>query len=195
MRNSNHSGIAGSYARLAAEQGLIGLSVHQRRSSVASAGANQPFLGANPLAVAAPTAEPSMLLIDMATSAVATGKLEIAARVGAPIPPGWGVDRHGAGTSDPAALADGGWLLPLGGFPHLSSHTGFALSPMVEVFAGLLGGGPYGPGVQNLVFTRGDEPARVGHSPRQSTPPGSSTQTCSLPGSPPCSGTCAPDAE
>lgn len=85
--HSNHSGIAGSYARLAAEQGLIGLSVHQRRSSVAPAGANQPFLGANPLAVAVPTAEPSMLLIDMATSAVATGKLEIAARAGAPIPP------------------------------------------------------------------------------------------------------------
>lgn len=163
VRNSNHFGIAGYYARLAAEQGLVGLAGTNAGPRVAPAGARHPFLGTNPFAVAVPTDEPPMLVVDMATSAVATGKLEIASREGRPIPEGWGVDRAGDTTTDPAALADGGWLLPLGSFPHLSSHKGFALGLVVEVFSGLLAGGPYGPGVQNLVFTAGDRPARVGH--------------------------------
>jgi LDH2 family malate/lactate/ureidoglycolate dehydrogenase len=163
VRNSNHFGIAGYYAGLAADRGLIGLAGTNAGPRVAPTGAALPFLGTNPIAVAVPTDEPPMLVVDMATSAVATGKLEIAGRAGEPIPEGWGVDRDGASTTDAAALAAGGWLLPLGSFPHLSSHKGFALGLVVEVFSGLLGGGPYGPGVQNLVFTAGDRPARVGH--------------------------------
>ncbi|WP_162830010.1 Ldh family oxidoreductase [Amycolatopsis palatopharyngis] len=163
VRNSNHFGIAGFYARLATDLGLIGLAGTNAGPRVAPAGANEPFLGTNPFAVAVPTSSPPAMVVDMATSAVATGKLELAARDGKPIPEGWGVDRDGHATTDAAALASGGWLLPLGSFRQLSSHKGFALGLLVEVFSGLLGGGPYGPGVQNLVFTAGDRPARVGH--------------------------------
>lgn len=163
VRNSNHFGIAGYYARQAAEQGLIGIAGTNAGPRVAPTGAAAPFLGTNPFAVAVPGDAPPMLVVDMATSAVATGKLEIANRAGESIPEGWGVDRSGAATTDAAALADGGWLLPLGSFRHLSSHKGFGLGLVVEVFSGLLGGGPYGPGVQNLVFTAGDRPSRVGH--------------------------------
>jgi LDH2 family malate/lactate/ureidoglycolate dehydrogenase len=163
VRNSNHFGIAGYYARLAADLGLIGLTGTNAGPRVAPAGANEPFLGTNPFAVAVPTSRPPALVVDMATSAVATGKLELAMRDGRSIPEGWGVDRHGHPTTDATALGSGGWLLPLGSFRHLSSHKGFALGLLVEVFSGLLAGGPYGPGVQNLVFTSGDRPARVGH--------------------------------
>jgi LDH2 family malate/lactate/ureidoglycolate dehydrogenase len=163
VRNSNHFGIAGYYARTAASQGLIGFACTNAGPRVAPTGANQPFFGTNPFAVAVPGPTDPPLVVDMATSAVATGKLEIARRAGNSIPEGWGVDEHGSPTTDPDALSRGGWLLPLGSFPHLSSHKGFALALLVDVFAGLLANGPYAHGVQNLMFTDASQSARVGH--------------------------------
>lgn len=162
VRESNHFGIAGHYARMALDKGMVGVASTNAGPRVSPTGAARPFLGTNPLSVAVPSAEPA-LVVDMATSAVATGKLELARRAGAVIPEGWGVDASGRDTCDPMSLEGGGWLLPLGSFGHLSSHKGFALGLLVEVFAGVLGGGPYGPGVQNLVFTAANGPARVGH--------------------------------
>jgi len=163
VRNSNHFGIAGYYARMAASRGLIGCASTNAGPRVAPTGANQPFFGTNPFAVAVPGPTEPPLVVDMATSAVATGKLEIAQRAGASIPEGWGVDEHGSSTTDPDALSRGGWLLPLGSLPHLSSHKGFALALLVDVFSGLLANGPYAHGVQNLMFTDANQPARVGH--------------------------------
>jgi LDH2 family malate/lactate/ureidoglycolate dehydrogenase len=161
--NSNHHGIAGYYARLAAEAGMIGLSGTNAGARVAPAGANRPFLGTNPFACAAPTSEPPMFVLDMATSAVSTGKFEIAQREGRDVPEGWGVGPEGAHTRDPNELAKGGWLLPLGSFPWLSGHKGSGLGVMVEILTAILAGGPYGPGVQNLVFTSATTPPRVSH--------------------------------
>lgn len=163
VRGSNHFGIAGYYARLAAEDGFVGLCGTNAGARVAPAGASRPFLGTNPFAFAAPTARPPVLVVDMATSAVATGKLELALRSGQAVPEGWVVDAAGRHTTDPQSLAHGGWLLPLGSFAHLSAHKGYALGLVVEVLSALLAGGPYGPGVGNLVFTAGEGPARVGH--------------------------------
>jgi LDH2 family malate/lactate/ureidoglycolate dehydrogenase len=163
VRNSNHYGIAGYYARQAAELGLIGLTGTNAGARVAPAGARQPFLGTNPFAFAAPSAEPPLFVLDMATSAVSTGKFEIAVREGREIPEGWGVDRHGGHTRDPRELERGGWLLPLGSFPGLSSHKGYGLGLVVEILSALLAGGPYGPGVQNLLFASSANPPRVSH--------------------------------
>jgi LDH2 family malate/lactate/ureidoglycolate dehydrogenase len=163
VRNSNHFGIAGYYARMAVSEGLIGYTCTNAGPRVAPTGANQPFFGTNPFAVAVPTSGTLPVVVDMATSAVATGKLELATRAGTRIPEGWGVDGGGAATTDPRALAAGGWLLPLGSFPHLSSHKGFALALLVDVFSGILAGGPYAYGVQNLMFTEAGGPSRVGH--------------------------------
>lgn len=189
VRNSNHFGIAGYYARLAAEQGLVGISGTNAGPRVAPAGADRPFLGTNPFAVAVPTDEPPMLVVDMATSAVATGKLEIASREGQPIPEGWGVDRAGETTTDPAALADGGWLLPLGSFPQLSSHKGFALDLVVEVFSGLLGGAPTDRVCRTWCSPSATDLPASGTSSVPSTRRGSATPTPLRPRSPRCCGT------
>lgn len=162
-RSSNHFGIAGYYARRAADAGLVGLCGTNAGARVAPAGAGRPFFGTNPFALAAPTARGPMLVVDMATSAVATGKLELASRAGTSVPRGWVVDAEGRDSTDPQALAYGGWMLPLGSFSHLSAHKGYALGLVIEVLSALLAGGPYGPGVGNLVFTSGDGPARVSH--------------------------------
>jgi LDH2 family malate/lactate/ureidoglycolate dehydrogenase len=161
--NSNHHGIAGYYARLAAEAGMIGLSGTNAGARVAPAGASRPFLGTNPFACAAPTSSPPMFVLDMATSAVSTGKFEIAQREGRDVPSGWGVGPEGTHTNDPNELARGGWLLPLGSFPWLSDHKGSGLAVMVEILTAILAGGPYGPGVQNLVFTSATTPPGVSH--------------------------------
>lgn len=162
-RNSNHYGIAGYYVKRAAEQGLIGLSGTNAGARVAPAGAAKPFFGTNPLAMAAPTRTPPMFVLDMATSAVSTGKFEIAARTGQPIVTGLGVDRQGRTTTDPSAIGSGGWMLPLGSTPEHSAHKGSGLALMVEILSALLAGGPYGPGVQNLLFASSDEPPGVSH--------------------------------
>lgn len=162
-RNSNHYGIAGHYAQMAAEAGFIGLTGTNAGARVAPAGARQAFFGTNPLAMAAPTDQPPMFLLDMATSAVSTGKFELAAREGRAIADGLGVDRDGAGTRDPNQLAAGGWLLPLGSFPELSNHKGSGLALMVEILSALLAGGPYGPNVQNLLFADSEKPPGVSH--------------------------------
>jgi LDH2 family malate/lactate/ureidoglycolate dehydrogenase len=163
VRDSNHYGIAGYYVRRAAEAGFIGICGTNAGARVAPAGARHPFLGTNPIAFAAPTAEPPMFVFDMATSAVSTGKFEIAAREQRALPEGLGVDRHGDHTRDPNDLADGGWLLPLGSFPQLSNHKGFGLALVVELLSAVLVGGPYGPHVTNLLFASGDQPAGISH--------------------------------
>jgi LDH2 family malate/lactate/ureidoglycolate dehydrogenase len=163
VRNSNHHGIAGYYARHAAEAGFVGLSGTNAGARVAPAGGTQPFLGTNPFACAAPTLEPPLFVLDMATSAVSTGKFELALREGREVPEGWGVGPSGGNTRDPNDLARGGWLLPLGSFPWMSNHKGYGLGLMVEILTAMLAGGPYGPGVQNLVFTSGTNPPRVSH--------------------------------
>lgn len=162
-RNSNHYGIAGYYVKRAAEQGLIGLSGTNAGARVAPAGAARPFVGTNPLAMAAPTRTPPMFVLDMATSAVSTGKFEIAARTGRPIVTGLGVDRDGNSTTDPNDIGAGGWMLPLGSTPEHSAHKGSGLALMVEILSALLAGGPYGPDVQNLLFASSEDPPGVSH--------------------------------
>ncbi len=162
-RNSNHYGIAGYFAKMAATQGFIGLSGTNAGARVAPAGSAVPFLGTNPIAIAAPTSEEPMFVLDMATSAASTGKFEIAAREGRPIPLGFGVDSDGNATENPADLAQGGWLLPLGSSLELSSYKGSGLALGIEVLSALLVGGPYGPNVTNMMFSTGDNPPMVSH--------------------------------
>ena len=91
-------------------------------------------LGTNPIAFAVPTGDGPPLVLDMATSAVAWGKIEIARREGKEIPLGWAVDALGIPTSDPHAAC---WLTPLGGE---RGHKGYALGTMVDVLCGPLAG-------------------------------------------------------
>jgi LDH2 family malate/lactate/ureidoglycolate dehydrogenase len=103
------------------------------------------MLGTNPIAIAFPGLEEPPIVIDMATSAVAYGKIEIAKRAGTPIPTGWAIDERGAPTIDPDAMIEGGAMLPLGGDRDHGGHKGYALALMVDVLSAVLSGANWGP--------------------------------------------------
>lgn len=103
------------------------------------------MLGTNPIAVAFPAGEEPAMVVDMATSAVAYGKIEIARRLGKPMPEGWAIDASGAATTNPQAMMDGGAMLPLGSDADHSGHKGYCLSSWVDVMCALLSGANWGP--------------------------------------------------
>jgi uncharacterized oxidoreductase len=109
--------------------------------AVAPFGGSQARLGTNPISMAIPSDLEAPFYIDMATSAVAVGKIKLAQARGAAIPEGWVIDKNGKNTTDPKAYDDGGVLLPLGG---AEGHKGFGLSAMVEILSGLLTGLGFG---------------------------------------------------
>lgn len=149
VRNSNHYGIAGYYALMAAEEGMIGISMTNSRPLVAPTGGVERLLGTNPIALAAPAGDRPFLL-DMATSVVPIGKLEVYRRKGRPIPEGWAIDSRGSITTDVERVFNGGALLPLGGFGELfGGHKGYGLSVMVDILTGILSGGTWSRHVKN----------------------------------------------
>ncbi len=139
VRRSNHFGIAGYYAMLALESDCIGVVSTNAGRLAAPTGGREPMLGTNPFAFAVPAEDGDSFVLDMATTTVALGKLEIAKRLGKPLQRGWAVDRDGNDTTDPDAGLLGA-LLPLGGLD--SGHKGFALAILIEALtAGLAGYG------------------------------------------------------
>jgi LDH2 family malate/lactate/ureidoglycolate dehydrogenase/isocitrate/isopropylmalate dehydrogenase len=164
VRGSSHHGASGAYAFQAAGQGLVALVATNTGPVVAPTGAARPHLGTNPLALGMPVAGEEPLVFDMATSAVAAGKFEIALRAGRPVPLGWGLDAEGRPTTDPAAVFPGrGALLPLGSDRERSSHKGYGLGLLVELLTAVLAQGPTGPGVGNLTFRAGSGHPDVSH--------------------------------
>ena len=119
---------------MAAEAGMIGMmTADSGRSakSVAPFGGREARLGTNPICIAMPSDLDGPFFIDMATSAVAAGKLAVATARNVPIPEGWLLDKDGNQTTDPGALRQGGVMLPLGG---PEGHKGYGLSATVEIF-------------------------------------------------------------
>nr|XP_006822613.1 PREDICTED: uncharacterized protein LOC100377141 [Saccoglossus kowalevskii] len=96
----------------------------------------------------APAKDGDSFVLDMATSAVALGKVEIADRAETSIPQGWGVDSTGQITTDSKSVLQGGGLLPLGGSEETSGYKGYGLAMMVEMFCGILGNGDFGPNIR-----------------------------------------------
>ncbi len=148
VRNSNHYGIAGYYALMAAEEGMTGTSMMNSRPLVAPTGEIERVLGTNPIALAAPTKDRPFLL-DMATSVVPIGK-EVYQRKGKSIPEGWAIDSEGNIIRDVGKVFNDSALLPLGGFGELfSGHKGYGLSVMVDILAGIVSGGTWSRHVKN----------------------------------------------
>src|SRR5260370_30558476 len=110
--NTNHFGVAGYYPLQALKHDLIGWAMTNSTKFVAPLWGAERMLGTNPIAVAFPGLEEPPIVIDMATSAVAYGKIEIALRAGKPIPEGWAIDRDGHPATWPQQMIDGGPLLP-----------------------------------------------------------------------------------
>jgi len=143
--NNNHTGANACHVRQAAEAGFIGMVAGNGPSMVAPFGSATPFFSTNPFSMGYPCAPgvgefagETSVIMDMATSVSARGKIILAAKEGRSIPTGWAVDSVGNDTSDPAAALKGA-LIPFGG------HKGYAIAFMVEVLAGLLSGAGTGP--------------------------------------------------
>ena len=137
IHNSHHFAALWPDVEPFADEGLVALSVVNSMTCVVPHGASKPLFGTNPIAFAAPCAGHDPIVFDMATSAMAHGDVQIAARAGERLPPGMGVDAEGQPSTDPKAILEGGALLPFGG------HKGSALSMMVELLAAALTGGHF----------------------------------------------------
>jgi LDH2 family malate/lactate/ureidoglycolate dehydrogenase len=134
IADCNHIGRLGAYVERLAEQGLVGIALCNAEPAVAPAGGRERLLGTNPLALAAPRADGAPVVLDIATAAVAEGKLSLARDAGASIPVGLVVDGEGRPSESPSAFYDGGALLPFG------SHKGSGISVFIEILGGILSG-------------------------------------------------------
>lgn len=133
VRFSNHHGALGYFTRMAAERGCIGLLVANGSPAMAPWGGRAKVVGNNPWSIAAPAGRHAPMMLDIANTVVARGKIFLARQKGRPIPPGWAIDAEGRPTTDPvAALA--GVILPM------AEHKGYAISLMMDVLAGALSG-------------------------------------------------------
>lgn len=145
IQNSNHFGIASYHAMKALPHDMIGIAMTNASPLVAPTFSKQRMLGTNPICYAFPTSKHLPIVIDMATSAAANGKLEIAQRTGKSIPNNWVQTKDGNESINTNELSNGGSLLPLGG------HKGYGLASIVDILCGVLSGANYGPWVPPFV--------------------------------------------
>ncbi|MDB5094842.1 MAG: putative oxidoreductase [Candidatus Eremiobacteraeota bacterium] len=162
VRNSNHYGIAAYYAMMALEHDLIGLSMTNSTHLAVPTFGRQKTQGTNPIAVAAPANGHPPFVLDMATTGVTFGRLEVSERKGKALKPGWAVGPDGSETLDPALAMTQGALLPLGGYgTEGGGHKGYGLGALVEILCGVLAGGPFGTALG--LDERGMHGGNVGH--------------------------------
>jgi LDH2 family malate/lactate/ureidoglycolate dehydrogenase len=147
VRHGFHFGAAGRYAAQAAGAGCIGMAMSNTRPLMPAPGGAEAVVGNNPIAIGIPVADGPPVMLDMATSEGALGRIRLALARGEPIPSSWALTREGEPTTDPSK-AIGGLLLAAGG------AKGFALSLVIDLMCGLLSGGALGGEVQPLY---GDE--------------------------------------
>jgi LDH2 family malate/lactate/ureidoglycolate dehydrogenase len=166
VRNSNHFGIAGYYSEMAAREDMLGIALTNTAALGVPTFARTPMFGTNPIAFAAPSEDGRLFSLDMATTTVTRGAVEICEREGREIPPGWAVGVDGRTTSDPVRLLEdmlylrGGGLLPLGGEGAASGgYKGYGLAVMVDILTALSSGGTFGADVRDSAVTS----ARVCH--------------------------------
>lgn len=136
--HSNHAGIAGTYALMPTERDMVGIYVAVGSANhMAPWGGTDLLLSTNPIAIGVPGGEDGPVLLDMATTEVAYGKVKLAAQRGETMPEGWMIDAQGNPLTDPTNTA-GGSLLPIGG------PKGYGLALMFGILAGTLNGAAFG---------------------------------------------------
>jgi len=154
VKNSNHFGISAYYARRATDRNMAAIVFTNAGPAMKPFGGSEALLGTNPFASAVPVMNGAPMVLDMATSEVARGKLRKALANGESIPPGWAVDKDGNPTTDPKAGLEG-TLCPVGG------AKGSGLSLMIDLFSGVLSGSCLTGDVKGVTDMSGT--ARVGH--------------------------------
>lgn len=152
ITRSHHCGAMGLIVEKLAEAGCVALMVANTPAAIAPFGGRRPLMGTNPIAFATPLPDAPPVVIDMALSKVARGKIAAAAQKGEPIPEGWALDADGAPTTDAkAALA--GTMVPIG------DAKGTALALMVEWLAAGLTGATFAGNATSFLDDKGGPPA------------------------------------
>ena len=154
VRNSNHNGTAGYWAMKIAREGMVGICAMNTSPVMAAHGSKRPTLGTNPLSIAVPSSSGCPVVLDMATSNQARGKIILAAKNNDPIPEGWAITSEGLPTTD-AKEALKGSVLPLGG------PKGSGLAIMLDILTGVLTGAEFGAKMPRMYDD--PQPQRVGH--------------------------------
>ncbi|MEV6287336.1 Ldh family oxidoreductase [Kribbella sp. NPDC051770] len=140
IRRSGHFGTAAYYTRRAAEAGCVAFLCTNASPAMAPWGGREKSIGTNPWSIAAPAGRHGVLVMDLANTAVARGKVYLAAEHGTPIPADWAADAAGNPTTDPRAAIEG-LILPMAG------PKGYVMSFMMDVLAGVLTGSAFGDAV------------------------------------------------
>lgn len=156
VRNSNHYGACAHFGLMAVEAGMVGITATVGGKNImAPWGGTQRLLGNNPFAVAIPSDVEAPVVLDMAMSVAANGKIMLAAKQAASIPEGWALDSDGNPTTD-AAAALAGMVRPL------ADHKGYGMSFVTGLLAGILPGAAFGDDVTDW-FADFEHPQNVGH--------------------------------
>ena len=134
INNSHHMAAMWPETEMIAEHGLVAFACTSYKPAVAPAGATKPLFGTNPISFAWPRPGKTPVVYDMATASMAMGEVQVAKREGHKVPLGTGLNKVGKETTDPGEIADGGVLLPFGGY------KGSGIAMMVELLAGALVG-------------------------------------------------------
>lgn len=169
IRNSTHYGIAGYWATMASDAGLIGLTGTNARPSIAPTFGVENMMGTNPLTFALPTDEDFPFCIDCATSIVQRGKIEYYARQGKPTPAGMVVGRDGSTMTDSEeilrALVGGqAALAPLGGVgEELAGYKGYGYAAVVEILSAALSGGQFMKALTGVAPNGSPQMYHLGH--------------------------------
>uniref|UniRef100_A0A182MF34 Malate dehydrogenase n=1 Tax=Anopheles culicifacies TaxID=139723 RepID=A0A182MF34_9DIPT len=161
-KRSNHYGIAGWYTLRAMNAGCIGMSMTNTSPLASPTRSKEAALGTNPISVGAPGKDGDGFVLDMATTAVAVGKIEMQRRKNEPIPVGWAQGPDGHPTTDANVAFETACLMPLGGTELTSGYKGYGLGAMVEVFCGILAGSNYATKIRKWTHAGADSEADLG---------------------------------
>jgi (2R)-3-sulfolactate dehydrogenase (NADP+) len=156
VANSNHFGVAAFHLEPIVAAGLVAIAMGNSPAAMPAWGGKRPLFGTNPIAAGFPRRASPPLMIDLSLSAVARGKIMVAARDGKPIPEGWAVDKDGRPTTDAKAALEGS-MLPAGGV------KGAMLALIVEVLVCALSGSAFGFESDSF-FTEEGRPTRIGQA-------------------------------
>jgi L-2-hydroxycarboxylate dehydrogenase (NAD+) len=169
VRNSTHYGIAGYYALMAVDKGMIGITGTNARPSIAPTFGVENMLGTNPLTFGIPTDEEFPFVLDCATSVSQRGKIEVYDREGREIPPGWVIDENGKTRTDTKQilvdLVNGkAALTPLGGLgEEQGGYKGYGYATVVEILSAALQQGAFLKALSGFDENGQKQPYRLGH--------------------------------
>ena len=153
--HTNHYGATAYWAMMALPNGMIGFSSTNAPAVVAPTGGRTAMFGTNPICIAIPADKELPVVLDLATTVVARGRINLYAKQNKPLEPGWAFDEHGAPTTDPHAALKG-LLAPIGGY------KGYGIMLAVDFLCGVLTGSNYGTHFPGFLADNMIDPTDVG---------------------------------